>query len=291
MTAPTPVTIAPGIYPDMTNEAYHSGPGISKTGLDWIAGPDSCPALFRAKYITREIEDKETDALAFGKAGHLAVFQPDQFGAEVAVCLEINKRTNAGKAEYAEFCAENAGKTIIKAADYEIVQRVADAVRREPTARNILAHGQAETSIFSTDDLTGELVKVRPDWFVEDVIADLKLMRSASPAHFERELYNRRYYVQAPFYMDVAGAELGRVINDFVFIVAEKEPPYLVELYFAKPEAIEAGRMEYRRNLDLYHQCKKTGTWPGYNGGIIQPVSLPYWASKRLDAAGAAIYN
>jgi len=285
MTAPTPTTIAPGIYPDMTNEAYHSGPGISKTGLDWIGGPDSCPALFRAKYITKEIEDKETDALAFGKAGHLAVFQPDMFGAEVAVCPEINKRTNSGKAEYASFCAENVGKTIIKPEDYEIVMRVAEAVRKNPIARNILEKGQAETSIFSTDESTGELVKVRPDWLVEDVIADLKLMRSASPSHFEKEMYNRRYFVQAPFYMDVAGGQLGRQINSFVFIVAEKEPPYLVELYFANPEAVEAGRIEYRRNLNTYHRCRVTDEWPGYNGGVIQPVSVPYWALRNLDTA------
>jgi exodeoxyribonuclease VIII len=277
--------ITPGVYPDMSNEAYHSGPGISKTGLDWIAGPDSCPALFRAKYITREIKDKETDALAFGKAGHLAVFQPDQFGAEVAVCPEINKRTKDGKAEFAEFCANNAGKTIIKAADYEIVQRVADAVRRHPVARNILAQGQAETSIFSTDESTGELIKVRPDWFVEDVMADLKLMRSAAPQYFEKEMWARRYFVQAPFYMDTAGQQLGREFHDFIFIVAEKEPPFLVELYFASAEALSAGRIEYRRNLDVYHHCRETDTWPGYNDGKIQPVSLPYWAMRNFDTA------
>jgi exodeoxyribonuclease VIII len=281
----TTMEIQPGIYPDMPNEAYHSGIGISKTGLDWIAEPDSCPALFRAKYITREIEEKSTDALDFGKAGHLAVFQPDQFGNEVAVCPEVNKRTNAGKAEYASFCAENEGKTIISAGDYEIVNRVADAVRRHPVAQNILAKGQAEASMFSTDQSTGELIKVRPDWFVEDVMADLKLMRSASPQHFEKEMWNRRYFVQAPFYLDTAGEVLGRTFNSFVFIVAEKEPPFLVELYFASPEALSAGRIEYRRNLDLYHQCKVTDTWPGYNRGKIQPVSIPYWALRNIETA------
>lgn len=276
---------APGIYTDISNKDYHEADGISKTGLDWIAGPDSCPALFKARYITREIEDKETDALAFGKAGHLAVFQPDLFDSEVAVCPEINKRTNAGKAEHANFCADNTGKTIIKAADYEVVRRVADAVRRDPVARNILAEGQAETSIFSTDDETGELIKVRPDWFIEDVMADLKLMRSAAPQHFEREMWSRRYFVQAPFYMDTAGAVLGRSFNSFVFIVAEKEPPFLVELYVASAEAMCAGRMEYRRNLNLYHQCRVTDIWPGYNDGKIQPISLPYWAMKQTEMA------
>lgn len=278
MTAP--IEIRPGVYPDMPNDAYHSGPGISKSGLDWIA---QCPAMYRAKYITREIEDKTSPALAVGKATHLAVFEPERFEIEVATAPEINKRTNAGKEEYAAFVEQSKGKTIISPKEYEQVRYISDAVHRHPIAANILKTGQAETSIFSTDQKTGELIKVRPDWIHEELLVDLKSILSASPDYFSREIWNRRYFVQAPFYLDTANIEYGGRFQNFLFICAEKEPPYLVEVYLLDQGSIQAGRDEYRKNLDLYHECRVTDKWPCYSGGKIKEIGLPGWALKQTE--------
>lgn len=276
MTAPI---ITPGIYPEMSNEAYHQGPGISKSGLDWIA---KCPAHYRAKYITREIEDKETPALSVGKATHLAVFQPEIFQLEVAVAPEIDRRTKAGKEAYDEFVASSSGKTIISPVEYEMVRYIADAVNRHPIASRILRDGQAETSIFSTDEATGELVKVRPDWMHQELLVDLKSIVNASPDYFSREMFNRRYFVQAPLYLDVANREYGNRFENFLFICAEKEPPYLIEVYLADQATIQAGRNEYRRCLDLYHECRTTDTWPCYTAGKIISVGIPDWAKNQM---------
>lgn len=270
----------PGIYTDLSNDEYHSAPGISKSGLDWIA---KCPALYRAKYITKEIEDKDTSALAIGRASHLAVFQPEIFGNEIAVTPDgIDRRTKAGKEAFAEFLEASEGKTVISRAEHDQVRAIADAVHRHPIAMQLLKKGQAETSIFSKDHYTGELVKVRPDWMnpEEGIIADLKTAICAAPDYFSKELYGRRYYVQAPYYLDIANQELGHTFESFVFVVVEKDPPYLVEVYLTDMEAMEAGRQEYRRNLDTYSQCKISNKWPCYTGGKIQSISLPAWALK-----------
>ena len=280
MTAP--IEVLPGSYPDMSNDDYHYGPGVSKSGLDWIA---KCPALYRAKYITRELKDKETAAKAVGKATHLAVFQPEIFATEVAVAPEINRRTNAGKEEYAAFLHESAGKTIITQAEHDQVRYIADSVRRHPIAANVLKEGQAETSIFSTDQKTGELVKVRPDWMHQELLVDLKSILNASPDYFSREMWNRRYYVQSPFYLDVANQEYGGRFSNFLFICAEKEPPFLVEVYLIDQASIQAGRDEYRRCLDIYHECKTSGKWPCYNGGKIKEIGLPVWALNQIGGA------
>jgi len=149
-----------------------------------------------------------------------------------------------------------------------------------------LQKGYAETSIFHTDEQTGELVKVRPDWFIEDVLADLKTTRErgAAAESFERACFSYRYFVQAPFYMDVAGDRLRRTFNSFVFIVVEKGS-YQVAVYYADADMIRLGREEYRRNLDVYARCRRSGVWPGYNDGEIRPVSLPAWAKRQLDGA------
>lgn len=280
MTAP--IETIPGIYPKMSNDDYHAGTGVSKSGLDWIA---RCPAMYRAKYITREIVGKESPALAVGKAAHLAVFQPDIFDTEVAVAPDVDRRTKAGKEDYAAFQKESAGKTIISQTEHDQVRYIADAVHRHPIAAGMLRDGQAETSIFSTDQKTGELVKVRPDWMHQELLVDLKSILNASPDYFSRELWNRRYYVQAPFYLDVANQEYAGRFNNFLFICAEKEPPYLVEVYLIDQSSIQAGRDEYRRCLDLYHECRTSGKWPCYNGGKIREIGLPGWALNQIGGS------
>lgn len=274
-----PMQIEPGIYPDLSNDDYHAGPGISKSGMDWIA---KCPALYRAKYITREIDDKETAAIAIGKATHLAVFQPEVFLNEVAVAPDINRRTKAGKEEWEEFVQESAGKIILRPDEHDQVRYIADAVHNHPIASGVLREGQAETSIFSIDEQTRELIKVRPDWMHQELLVDLKSILNASPDYFSREMFNRRYFVQAPFYLDTANQQYGNRFDNFLFICAEKEPPYLVEVYLIDQESLSAGRAEYRRCLDLYHGCRTTDTWPCYSGGKVKEIGMPLWALNQL---------
>lgn len=267
-----------GIYRDLSNKDYHAALGISKSGLDIVA---KCPALYKARYIDG-VKTEPTKAMIIGSATHKAILEPDQFGDEFVVAPKINKRTNAGKEEWATFQADNAGKDVLAVGDYDTIMMMADSARNHPYAKNILARGQAETSIFHEDAETGELVKVRPDWLVDDFVVDVKTAQSAAPDEFSKHCFNFRYFVQAPFYMDVAGAALDRPITNFVFIVIEKTPPYPVAVFFADQEMVNLGRDEYMRNLELYSKCKKNNEWPGYNNGLIEPVGLPYWAANNL---------
>lgn len=276
----SPIEITTGIYSDMPNDVYHAAPGISKSGLDWMA---KCPAMYRAKYITRDIDDKESPALAVGKATHLAVFEPERFEIEVAVAPVIDRRTKAGREDYTSFVELSKGKTIISPSEYEQVRFISDAVHRHPIASNILKSGQAETSIFSTDPETGETIKVRPDWMHEELLVDLKTSISASPDYFSRSMFDRRYFVQSPFYLDVANSQYDDRFKNFLFIVAEKDAPFLVEVYLIDQGAMQAGRSEYRRCLNLYHECRTTNMWPCYTGGKIKEIGLPGWAIRSLE--------
>lgn len=268
----------PGVYPNLSNEAYHSAPGVSKSRLDEIA---KSPAIFKAKQEARKNGGGEKEAKHFrtGLGAHVAVLEPDKFSSLYHVS-NISRRSN----DFELIEKANPDKIIITPAEYDDFMFMAEAVRNEPKAAAILERGYAETSIFHIDEKTGELVKVRPDWFVEDVIADFKTDRAADEDSFSRSCYNYRYFVQAPFYMDVAGAALGRTFNTFAFIVVEKET-YQVAVYYADEDMIRLGRNEYRRNLDLYAECRRRDRWPGYNNGEIRPISIPTWAKRRLESA------
>lgn len=267
----------PGIYQDLSNDDYHAAPGISKSGLDLIS---KCPALYKARYLDG-IKTEPTPAMILGSATHTITLEPEKFNEEFAVAPEINRRTKAGKAEWAQFQADNAGREIIKADDYETISRMADAVRNHGRAADILSYGQAESSLFYEDNITGELLKVRPDYLIEDLVVDLKTTQDASPEGFAKSCFNFRYHVQAAYYLAVARAVTGVHLTNFVFIAVEKKEPYQVAVYYLDNGALELGAEQYRSDLMRYSDCRKAGEWPGYNNNKITELSLPGWAYRR----------
>ncbi len=267
-------TIEPGVYLNISNDAYHKSEGVSKSGLDLIA---KCPAKYKHRYIDGN-HPPPTKALKVGPAFHTAILEPEKFDAEFLVAPKIDKRTKAGKEEWEEFQAEAEGKTVLEIEDYDQIIMMARSVRQHPIASQLLSLGHAETSIYAIDDSTGELVKIRPDWLHEDMIVDLKSTEDASTGAFSRSCGNDRYHVQAGMYLNVANTALNGRFGNFIFIAVEKSPPYQVSVYYADKDMLQLGYEEYRRNLELFSQCKQSGIWPGYNGGTIQPITVPKWA-------------
>ncbi len=272
----------PGMYDNILNDDYHKVGGISKSGLDLIS---MCPAKYKARYFDG-IKEEDKSVFVIGRATHTAVLEPDEFLSLYARKPEdIDRRTKKGKEMWQDFLMENQGKEILSIDNYDMIFGMASSVRQDPIAKQILSRGQAETSVFGTDPGTGLLVKVRPDWIHDDIIVDLKTTRDASPDFFAREVYNRRYFVQAPMYLDVTREFIPKV-NTFLFICVEKTPPYLVAVYFLSEETMNIGRDEYRRCMAIYSECVRTGQWPGYGDNRITSVELPMWAIRNIQKAG-----
>lgn len=258
---------------DMPAAEYHSAPGISKHGLDQI---HRCPALYR--YLKNN-PPEPTAAMRWGTMVHLAVLEPERFSAEVAVAPEINRRTNAGKAEWEAFCLCNEGKHVVTGEEFAELVAIRDAVRSHPAAMRALGNGGAvEQSLFWDRD--GIQCRARPDFLhPAGVIVDLKSTEDASPSGFARSVANFRYHVQAAFYADGLSAINGpSAARGFVFIAVEKKAPYLVGVYQADEAMMAAGRLAYEADLEFYRQCLATDTWPGY-GDAVLPISLPKWAA------------
>lgn len=160
-----------------------------------------------------------------------------------------------------------------------------NAVMDHPVAsRLISAPGRAELSVYWNDPISGELCRVRPDYLRDDgIVVDVKTCEDASPEGFAKSIASWRYDVQDPFYLD--GINLMRhqanrtdiaEAKAFVFLAVEKKAPYAVGVYVLDEESREFGRAQYRKDLDAYAACQKSGAWPGY-GERIQTISLPAW--------------
>lgn len=76
----------PGVYSDISNESYHSGPGISKSGLDLIHRS----ALHYNAVVTAANDHTPTPAQAIGTAAHAIILEPAEFTKNY--CLSLRRQ-------------------------------------------------------------------------------------------------------------------------------------------------------------------------------------------------------
>ena len=264
--------IKPGFYSGIPNESYHSGPGVSKSGL-WTIHT-STPAHFRFHPKRERKEHFE-----FGEAAHIAILQPDEFENLVARGPE-DRRGNRWK-ESLEY-ANAAGKVLLTSGDFDNCLAVRDAVTADPLINTIVGSGEriVESSGYWIDEETGVLCRFRPDLYRPDmsVILDVKSTACAAPADFAKSVCNYGYHSQEAFYCDGMAA-LKTDVDAFVFLAWEKESPYAKAIYELPPSIVEEGRMIMRDALRKYAECAKTNSWPAYPDGVSE-LKIPKWAYK-----------
>jgi hypothetical protein len=226
-------------------------------------------------------EAEPTPALVFGSLAHCLVLEPEKLQERYAIGLDIDRRANANKAAWAEFEAENAGKTIIKAEQLELAEKIKAAVFTHPSAALILGKGEPEKTVLWTDADTGAECKCRIDFVNTEfgALADFKTCADAGYDEFSRAAFNNLYYAQAAMYLDGYNAANGTNLRDYFFICAEKESPFGVACYLLDQDSIELGRAFYKPLLKKYVECRASGAWPCYEY-IVKPLSLPRWAFK-----------
>jgi len=249
---------------------------VSKHGLDLI---HRAPAVYHARLLSPP--EPRTPAQRWGTLVHLYTLEPENVARETAITpTGIDRRTKAGKEAWEAFILEACGREPVTEDEHKELQIIADTVHAHPTAGRILAAGHpstAEMSLYWTDTDTGARCRARPDQVTTDaLVVDLKTTQNASADAFQRDAWKFRYHVQAAFYLD-ALRTLGRSAESFVFIAVEKEPPYLVQVFVATDEFVDAGRAAYKSDLETYKSCLGSGLWPGFPTDA-QPLTIPAFA-------------
>lgn len=265
----------PSIHHDMSHAEYHALEGYVSNS--YLSRLNICPAAAKVK-------QEETEAMMIGTAFHSFVLDGmTAFSRDVAVLPDINRRTNAGKEEYAAFLAANEGKAIITADDLKSITEMDKAIKSHPFARNIIAEGSNEVSIFWEDPFSGLLCKARPDKTPgKKVLVDLKSVKDASPGGFLKSVFSYGYARQAAMYLDGMNKATGEDYDIFAFIVVEKKEPFKTAVYTLSPALIEYGRNDYHRLMMVEIHCREKETWPSYTDGEAIELELPKWAAMGV---------
>lgn len=267
-----------GLFTDWPYDRYELFPAVRNGALS-IVGEKS-PAHYAHEMLYPR---PETRAKSIGRALHCLLLEPETFNDIYIADPYGNSRSREAKAERAELekigfvlinDVDNDDRGVYGLSDWKTIHKIADAIRSHPIARLFLKHGRAELTGIGIDDYgapdigfppTGLAVKFRPDFddLNHDVFVDVKTTDDASRRAFDRSVRKFGYHRQAAWYLDHA-AELDYPRRDFVFIAAEKFPPFGVAVYTLDPEFIRAGRHEYRRDLAILAEAMAEKEYSGY---------------------------
>lgn len=224
-----------------------------------------------AHYLYKVTNPEEpTAALLFGTAAHKYILESDTFWDEYIFVPKIDRRTKAGKEEYQKIM--ESGKTPISAEDFEIITKMDAQIKAHPFASALLKTGEHEVPIEWTDESTGEPCKCRPDVITtfdgEDWIVDYKTTTSCMDGAFEKSCRMYGYKLQAGMYSEGVFCTTFRDCK-FAFVAQEKTPPYAVRVYVCDEGFRLEGQDLFHELMGIYHQCKESGEWPGYEDEVL----------------------
>lgn len=232
---------------------------------DHVAASDIKTFLHSPKkyyYERFERADKQEQRhFSIGSGLHELILEPELFDLNYIICPKVDGRTKEGKQQMIEFAEKSEGKTILYDNEMEMIRQMADNALKNHTLLEIMKESYREISCYTTDEVTGLKVRMRPDIMssTKSTIVDLKSCVDSSPRKFKSDCYTYSYSLSGAYYSDFIGRE------NYIFAAAEKTAPYQVALYVLNDEMIEFGRNQYRMGLDLIKFCQDHNYYPSYN--------------------------
>ena len=284
----------PCIIRGMPSEIYHKMPALSNSGLKTLI---NCPAKYYYKYLSGEYEPKEKPYYKIGKAAHKYILEgKEEFEKEYwhnpysemkkDELIELLKTFKYDEKEIKKLLVADLMQLVLKEANIEPkaihltaselnqVVCMARAIKSDTKANNALSKkGESELSIFWQDEKTGVWLKCRPDYLPYECkqVPDYKTTESADPNTFFNSFIKYGYHVQAAMYRMGIKAVTGIDVENFFFIVQEKEAPYVTQIF--NPDVdhlITWGEKAVYSGIEKYLECKERDIWPGYSEKIIE---------------------
>ena len=211
------------------------------------------------KYL--EKKDETSRHLVIGSALHESILEPHKFLNTYIVAPNFNRRTNEGKKEYADFQNDNKDKVMLLEDEMDLVRNICESALLCEPLMELIKDSYKELSIYTTDEITGLKLKLRPDIYCKtrSTIVDLKSCQDSSPRGFKRDVFNFGYSISASYYSQFAKKE------NYLFCALEKNEPYQVAMYGLSDEMLEYGAKQVRIGLDLLKWCYANKYFPTHN--------------------------
>lgn len=247
-----------GVYEDLPFEVYNEIPAYRASDLKEA---NKCVFTWVNKKPVNE-----SPVLLEGRVQHTVFLEHHKFDDEFVIEPKIDKRTKAGKADYADFLNTVGDRTPISQTLYD------NCMERREVVKDYIPKDNHKVELTVCFMWHGHPFKSRIDWHDGDKPWDLKTCRDASPRGFRNAVNTYGYFMQGSLYVDACRA-VDLPANGFTFLAQEKNHPYPYALYDLSDEALEYGRAKNEQALAMILESRTKETLP-YNLSGKQIIQL-----------------
>lgn len=171
-------------------------------------------------------------------------------------------------ADYKNYCAENPDTIVLTQTDFKLVEGMYDKLNKVPEVASImgLTFDAELPGVMEWETNKGNVVKLKGKadglaWNgVGNYIVDLKTTRD--PLHKWKRNAFFNYAQQAYLYSEIFD------VDDFYFLVVQKEFPYEVGIYKASDRFLGRGAEELEDSINLYERLFIDGEYKNYSADI-----------------------
>ena len=223
-------------------------------------------------YINKQ-RTAPTDAMKLGSMVHCMILQPHLFNEQFVVAPEVNKRTNAGKEEWATFCSQHADKTVVANDDYEHARRLSGGALVNPQIEQLVkgCYDFEQEWREGVDDLP---YRGFYDGISDDYVLEIKTISDGNPRSVMNDFIKRKYHIQAALYTMVSQ-------RDVIYVIIETSEPYLSYSAGVSRDYLKLGAQELGKLNSQFAKCLEAGDFSGgydYNKEIV--IDLPWNVEK-----------
>lgn len=267
------MSIEPGVYLNLAPEVYHADTAVSASGIKKLL-QSPFKYWWGSGLNPKRPAEEHTTAKTLGSAYHALILEPEEFAKRFTVKPGVKS---------------SGVRDTIGQGDFEMIQAMSDVVYQSEKRAELLSGGFAEVSVFWRDPATGVMCKVRYDWLAPLWSVDLKSLADNSTRALRYEIPRMGFDITAALYsegamqmkaMVEAGYELPEPMQGpwrerflameshiFIFMIQEKEEPYIVRTMSATQPIIDVGMDKVRAGLTIYqNNAKQYGDAPWETG-------------------------
>lgn len=226
-------------------------------------------------------DDKDTEALLWGRAVHCLLFEPKLFTERYT----LYEGRRQGKA-WEEFREDNQELEILRADGqygYASALVAARSFINEPLLQEMIREGQGEVSLFTVeDDLQ---CKARLDWVSASsrCIVDLKTTRNIAARAFGRQFFDLGYDLKLGLQRRWwAEQNHGELLPVYV-IALENKPPFDVAVIPVPDAVLDQGAERALAIIRQVKECISVDRWPGVANGEYFPLEVPSWEMEDVE--------
>ena len=287
------MTLTPGIYPDISDTAYHADaltdrPALSSS-IAKLMLRSPLHAFTAHPRLNPLHESKDSKVFDLGRACHRAVL--GRGSDYVAIPGELLASNGAASTKAAKEWIEDAraqGLTPLKAEEVDQIGAITDHVAARLKEMGITLD-PADSEITAIGEVDGVMCRARFDNLPKrvGVIYDLKTCEDASTDAVIRAVERYGYDVQAAHYLDALHAATGQR-RKMRFIFVEKSAPYevaVIELHDdpnSESDWMTAARSKAAEARRMWAECLASGEWPGYPRRV-QIIGARGWEQARWE--------